>query len=146
MRVRAIVRDDVVARVPIAHRAGAELPLVASRTVHHVKRPKDRFSYRRVGVPESVEGPVHYGDRMGRVEIYLNGKRIGSVPLTAALEVEPAGVARRTQDFLTTPWTLAALGGLLLLVALVASRRRPPEREERPRRTAPQPPEEAGSA
>jgi serine-type D-Ala-D-Ala carboxypeptidase (penicillin-binding protein 5/6) len=143
--VRAIVRGDTVAHVPIDHRAGATLPLVAAKTVHKVKRPSDHFTYRQVGVPTHVDGPVHYGTRLGTLEIMLGGRRVASVPLTAALEVPAAGVARKTQDFLTTPWTLVVLGVVLLLAALVASRRRPSLHDERPRRRtpAPPPPEEA---
>jgi D-alanyl-D-alanine carboxypeptidase (penicillin-binding protein 5/6) len=145
-RVRAVVRGDVVARVPIEHRAGAVLPLVASRTVHKVKRPRDRFTYKTVGVPDSIDGPVHYGKRIGRLEISLEGRRVASVPLTAALEVPDAGLGRRTQDFLTTPWTLAVLGAALLIAAAAGSRRRPPPRDERPSREAASgPPEEAPS-
>jgi D-alanyl-D-alanine carboxypeptidase (penicillin-binding protein 5/6) len=139
VRVRAIARGDTVAKVPIAHRTGAVLPLVASRTVHEVKHLKERFGYRTIGVPAKVDGPIHYGERIGTVEVLRHGKRIASVPLTAGLEVPAASAARKTQDFLTTPWTLVVLGVLLLLVALVASRRRPPPGDERPsRRSAPE--------
>jgi D-alanyl-D-alanine carboxypeptidase (penicillin-binding protein 5/6) len=145
-RVRAIVRGDVVAKVPIDHRAGAVLPLVASRTVHKVKRPAQKFTYRQVGIPKSVEGPVHYGDRIGRVDVLLDGRRVSSVALTSGLEVGAASVGRRTQDFITTPWTLVVLGAMLVLAAAVASRRRPAPRQERSRHGAQQPPEEAGTA
>jgi len=53
----------------------------------------------------------------------------------AGLEVPAAGLGRRTQDFLTRPWTLAAVGALLLLLAALA-RRRPP---------SPRAPEEAAA-
>jgi D-alanyl-D-alanine carboxypeptidase (penicillin-binding protein 5/6) len=133
-RVRAVVRGSVKARVPIAHRAGATLPLVASRTVHRVVRRGERFQY-RLSVPDQVDGPVHYGDRIGKVVVEERGKPVASVALTAALEVPAANAARRTQDALTTPWTLVALAGVLAAAAAVSTRRRPPPRDERRRRT-----------
>ena len=42
------------------------------------------------------------------------------MPLIAALEVPKAGAARRTQDFLTRPWTLVVLGGDPAVVAAAA--------------------------
>jgi serine-type D-Ala-D-Ala carboxypeptidase (penicillin-binding protein 5/6) len=139
VRVRAVASGDTVTRVPIEHRSGAVLPLVASKTVHQVKRPKERFSYRPTGVPASVAGPIHYGQRIGTLEVFRHGKRVASVPLTAGLEVPKVSAARKAQDALTTPWTLLVLGLVLLVVALVASRRRPPSQDERPpRRPAPE--------
>ena len=139
VRVRAVARGDIVARIPIAHRTGALLPLAAARTVHQVKLHKEHFGYRQVGVPAQVDGPIHYGQRMGTLEIVRHGKVVARVALTAALEVPKASAARKAQDFLTTPWTLVVLGVLLLLVALVANRRRPPPYDERPsRRSSPE--------
>jgi D-alanyl-D-alanine carboxypeptidase (penicillin-binding protein 5/6) len=141
-RLRAVVRGDVVARVPIKYRAGAELPLMASTTVHRTMREGERFGYREE-VPASVDGPVSYGDRIGSLVILVRGKEVRRVPLEAGLNVPAAGTARRTQDFVTGPWSLAVLGGvLLLLLAAGARARRPPPRprEEPPERVR----EEAG--
>jgi D-alanyl-D-alanine carboxypeptidase (penicillin-binding protein 5/6) len=141
-RLRAVVRGDVVARVPIRYRAGAELPLLASTTVHRTMRDGERFGYRRE-VPESVDGPVSYGDRIGSVVILVRGKPVRRVPLEAGLNVPAAGTARRTQDFLTGPWSLAVLGGVLVALLAAGTRARrppPPPRADRPGRV----PEEAG--
>jgi D-alanyl-D-alanine carboxypeptidase (penicillin-binding protein 5/6) len=135
VRVRAVTNGDTVAKVPISHRPGAFLPLVASKTVHQVKLPGERFGYRTTGLPKQVEGPISYGTRIGMLEIVRDGHTVARVPLTAALEVPKVSTARKTQDALTTPWTLLVLGVLLVIAALVASRRRPPtDREDRPSR------------
>ena len=149
-RLRAVVRGDVVARVPIKYRAGAELPLVASTTVHRTMREGERFSYREE-VPDSVDGPVSYGQRIGTLVILVRGKPVRRVPLQAALSVPAAGTARRAQDLVTGPWSLVALGGVLVVLLGVGARaRRPPrpprdrdrdrDRDDRPRPI----PEEAG--
>jgi hypothetical protein len=136
VRVRAVARGDTVARVPIDHRTGAVLPLVAARTIHQVKLPKERFQYRTIGVPKSVAGPIHYGERIGTLEVLRHGRPVARVPLTAALEVPKASAARKAQDFLTTPWTLVVLGALMLLAALLSARRGPRNHDDRPRRGA----------
>lgn len=123
---RAVVGGDEVAKVPVRHRAGAELPLVAGRTVRKVVRKGERFTYVDT-IPRVVDGPVHFGDKVGRRVVEVDGRPVATVPLTAGLEIPAAGLGRRTQDFLTRPWTLAVVGALLLLVAAVA-RRRPPSR------------------
>ncbi|MGI8622729.1 MAG: D-alanyl-D-alanine carboxypeptidase family protein [Solirubrobacteraceae bacterium] len=123
---RAVTRGDTVASVPIRHRAGAELPLVASRSVRRVLRRDEHFTFART-VPTIVDGPVHRGTELGRLEVRLDGRPVTSLPLTANLEVPAAGLGRRTQDFLTRPWTLAVVA-LALLLAAVAARRRPPGR------------------
>jgi len=131
---RAVTDGEEFAKVPVRHRAGAELPLVAARTVRKVVRRGKRFTYVQT-VPRIVEGPVGFGDRVGKLVVMLDGRPVASVPLIAGLEVPAAGLGRRTQDFLTRPWTLAAVGALLLLLAALA-RRRPP---------SPRAPEEAAA-
>ena len=131
---RAVTDGEEFAKVPVRHRAGAELPLVAARTVRQVVRRGKRFTYVQT-VPRIVEGPVGFGDRVGKLVVMLDGRPVASVPLIAGLEVPAAGLGRRTQDFLTRPWTLAAGGALLLLLAALA-RRRPP---------SPRAPEEAAA-
>jgi len=136
-RTRAVVRGEVIARVPIQHRAGAVLPLAASTTVHRVLRRDERFEL-RPRIPHTVDGPISYGQEVGKLDITVRGKVVRTIPLTAALEVPKAGVARRTQDAVTTPWTLVVLAGLLVVAAVVTRRLRPAEpREERPRRRTP---------
>jgi D-alanyl-D-alanine carboxypeptidase (penicillin-binding protein 5/6) len=136
-RLRAVVRGDVYARVPIAHRAGAVLPLEASRSVRGVVRRGERFGYRQ-DVPAEVDGPISAGERVGRLVVTLRGEEVATVPLSAGLDVPAASVARKTQDLLTQPWILVVFAGLIVVLALASrARRPPPAREERPRRPVP---------
>lgn len=126
----AISRGDVVVRVPIDHRAGATLPLVAGRTVRRVVRRGERFRFRRE-VPSSVSGPISYGQAIGKLVILVRGKPVTSVTLRSMLEVPRAGTGRQVQDALLGPWTLVVLGALLLASVALAARRTPRGREER---------------
>jgi D-alanyl-D-alanine carboxypeptidase (penicillin-binding protein 5/6) len=141
-RTLAVRRDQVAARVPIKYRPGAELNLLAVRSVRRVVRKGKGEHFERVprGVPDEVEGPVHRGDRIGKLDIVLHGRRITSVTLVAASDVEAAGFARRAQDAVLGPWAIAVLGILLAGGALLA-RLREPERTPRRPRPAPGEPE-----
>jgi D-alanyl-D-alanine carboxypeptidase (penicillin-binding protein 5/6) len=127
---RATVAGDRWDTVPIDNRPGAELPVIPSRTVRKVIRKGERFEY-RADLPEHVPGPIHFGDRIGKLTVLLRDEPVAVVPLTAALEVPKASAARRTQDFLTRPWTLVVLGVILIAAALL-SRRRPAGNRTRP--------------
>jgi D-alanyl-D-alanine carboxypeptidase (penicillin-binding protein 5/6) len=120
---RATVAGKAWARIPVENRPGAELPVVPARTVRRTIRKGERFTY-RADLPETVAGPKHFGDRIGKVVVLLRDKPVATVPLTAALEIPKASAARRTQDFLTRPWTLLVLG-VILIAAALASQRRP---------------------
>ena len=126
---RAVVEGARLKSIPIEHRAGAELPVVADRTIRRVVRKGERFEL-DVRVPEEVEGPIDFGEKIGVVEVRLRGEKVGTVPLTAALEVPAAGLGRRTQDFLMQPWMLVVLGAILVVASLV-TRQRPPARRDR---------------
>jgi D-alanyl-D-alanine carboxypeptidase (penicillin-binding protein 5/6) len=127
-RRRAVVTGHRVALVRIHNRPGAELPVTAATTVHEVVRKGERFQL-VTHLPDEVEGPVRYGERIGRVDIRLRGKLVETVPLTAMLNVPKASAARRIQDVLTRPWILIVLGAILIAVALF-TQRRPPRPQE----------------
>jgi len=112
----AVARRQVLGRVPIRFRTGAELDLVASRTVRRSIRRGSRLERRVMGAPQEVEGPIREGQRLGTIEIFLDGRRVSRVPLVAASSVAEAGTTRRAKEFLTRPSTLG-----LLAVAVLAS-------------------------
>lgn len=124
---RPVVEGNRYATIPIEHRAGAELPMVATRTIRRVV-PIGAELEKQVRVPEEVAGPIDYGERIGEIIVTHDGEQVAVVPLTAALEVPAAGFGRRTQDFLTQPWMLLVLGALLVVGSLVSRYRTPPPR------------------
>ncbi len=136
-RTLAIRRGQVLARVPIKYRPGATLNLVAKRTVRWVVPRKTRVDRVVRDLPDEVEGPIARGDRIAAVDLMFKGRRLTTVSLVAASDVEEASAARRTQDWLTGPWTLAIIGVVLVAAVVIARlRRRPPAgRRSRPTHT-----------
>ena len=126
---RAVVAGRRMARVPVRDRPGADLPVIAEKSVRKVKRINEDFTYDQQ-LPKDVAGPIRYGQRIGKLVVKLRGHEVATVPLTAGLEIPKASTARRTQDFITQPWTLIVLG-VILAIAAVLSQRRPPARAER---------------
>jgi serine-type D-Ala-D-Ala carboxypeptidase (penicillin-binding protein 5/6) len=113
-RVRPISRHEVLARVTIRYRRGAELELVAGDTSRRfvVRRGKQ---LRKCGlrVPDEVAGPIESGDKLGEVDICRGKTKLTTLPVVAAADVPAAGLGVRTKDRFTSPW-------ILLLVVLVA--------------------------
>jgi serine-type D-Ala-D-Ala carboxypeptidase (penicillin-binding protein 5/6) len=123
-RARPLRRGTVLARVPIRFRQGAELELIAPRSVTRVVRKGTRFDVRTSGVPAEVAGPISRGDRMGTITVTerKTGEQVAEVPLVAAADVAEAGVAVRSKDFITRPLTIlllvAAVGASVALILL----------------------------
>ena len=119
----AVRRGQVLARAPIRFRGGAELELMAGRTVRRVILRGRRFSLRVRDVPAEVEGPIREGQRFGAVEIRRGQDLITTVGLVAASDVPAAGLTRKTTEYVTRPWGILATAiGATVLVALVRRR------------------------
>jgi serine-type D-Ala-D-Ala carboxypeptidase (penicillin-binding protein 5/6) len=124
-RATAVQWGQVLAHVPIAHRPGALLPVQASRTVRRVVRRGDHFKL-DVEVPTQVDGPISDGQRVGTLLITERGHHVARIGLLAGMAVPAANLERRTQDVLTTPWTLLVLAAVLVVATLAGGRRRRP--------------------
>ena len=124
-----------LASVPIRHRRGATLPLVAAADVRRVV-PRGRHATARVvGVPEEVAGPIASGTRLASVEVYVGARRVGRTSLVAASSVPEADLAQATKSSLTRPLTIAiALAALACSVLLARMGLRRRERRGRRRR------------
>jgi serine-type D-Ala-D-Ala carboxypeptidase (penicillin-binding protein 5/6) len=135
-RIRAVVKGRVLARVPIRDRNGAQLRLVASRTVRRVVERGERDRVRvAITAPTEVSGPVRRGQTLGRAVVSDGGTRIAEVPLVAASSLAAAGITQKTRNWFTSPGVLAALalavvGGSVLIAH---RRRRPSKRDPRQR-------------
>ena len=103
-------------RVPIKYRRGAELSLVAGRTVRRIvpRGQRDDVTRRVVGRPDDVTGPIIAGQGFGAVEILQNGRVVGRLPLVAASSVPEADLEQKAKSWFTSPLPL------LLVVAVIA--------------------------
>jgi D-alanyl-D-alanine carboxypeptidase (penicillin-binding protein 5/6) len=141
-RIRAVQEGDELARVAIRYRAGAELTLVAGRTVRRVvpRGRRDDVTMRLAGIPDDVAGPIAEGQRLGTAEVLQGGRSVARVPLLAAASVPEAGLAQRTKSWFTGPLAVVALFAVLAGTVLAARRLR------RGLRTGRRPGEEARAA
>lgn len=132
-RSRGVVRGRVYARAPVRFQRGAEVALVAPRTLTRVVRRGQALRRRIIGPAGEVEGPIRKGQRLGRIEVRVGRALVASVPLVAAAAVPAAGVTQRTKDYFTRPlgFALALLVGGASLVAVL--RRRASRSHPRPR-------------
>jgi D-alanyl-D-alanine carboxypeptidase (penicillin-binding protein 5/6) len=124
-RVRSVIAGRVLARAPIRYRQGAELGLVATRTVRRVvPRGRRDIVHLRVTAPREVAGPIRYGQRLGKVVVRQNGRVVATVPLAAEVTVPAAGLAQRTKSAFATPLVLVAVAAAVLACSLLVARRR----------------------
>ena len=125
-RVTVIGRGDEVTRVPIRYRRGAELALVAGRTVKRVvpKGHRGDVRYRMVGRPDDVDGPVVAGQSFGALEIVQSGRVVGRIPMVAASSVPAADFEQKAKSWFTSPLPLLLAFGLLAGTVLLVSQLR----------------------
>jgi D-alanyl-D-alanine carboxypeptidase (penicillin-binding protein 5/6) len=126
-RVRAIPPGEVLARAPIRYRRGAELSLVVGDTARRFVIRRGQH-LRRCGlrVPTEVAGPITRGQKLGEVDVCRGEKKTATLPVVSSADVPEAGLAVRTKDRFTRPWTLllVVLLGLGCTVGLSRIRRR----------------------
>ena len=104
----AVRRGAVLRRVPVRFRRGAELELVASRTVRRVVRRGRRPSLRVTSAPSEVSGPIRRGQRLGSADVVVGGRRVATVPLIAAASVPAASVTAADEGLRDPPARLRA--------------------------------------
>jgi D-alanyl-D-alanine carboxypeptidase (penicillin-binding protein 5/6) len=112
---------SALARAAIRY-SGGELPLNAARTVAVGVRPDQRMSI-AVRAPSEVEGPIRRGASLGRVSVYVDGRRAATVPLRAARAVEEAGAFERVGSFLDDEKIPVGIALCVILVGVVLLRR-----------------------
>jgi D-alanyl-D-alanine carboxypeptidase (penicillin-binding protein 5/6) len=132
-RIRAVIKGNRMASVPIRFRQGARLKLEAARTVRRIVLRGHRAAVSvKVFAPAEVSGPVRSGQRLGRAEVRQSGRLVATVPLIASAALPAAGITQRTKAWAGRPWVLvgalAAIVGTLLLARRrrLHSARRPP--------------------
>jgi len=135
-RIRPVIKGHVMASVPIRFRQGAKLKLKAARTVRRIvlRGHRDAVTV-KVIAPSEVAGPIHGGQRLGRVEVRQRGTLVATVPLIAGAALPAANITQKTKSWAGTPWVL--VGGLLAIVGtFLLARRRRLQSTRRPSREA----------
>jgi serine-type D-Ala-D-Ala carboxypeptidase (penicillin-binding protein 5/6) len=120
-QITALRRGTVMTRVPIRYRRGAELALVAGKTIRRVvpRGQRDDVTRRVVGRPDDVAGPIVAGQAFGAIEILQAGRVVDRVPLVAASSVPRADLEQKAKSWFTGPLPLllvvAVIGGTVLV-------------------------------
>jgi hypothetical protein len=89
-----------------------QLSLVAADDLSRTVYVKDSVE-QKVVVPDELQLPIHKGDKIGLVEVYENGKYLGSSYLLAAEDIIDPGMGERV-----TYYVQSAFGFLLSAVNL----------------------------
>jgi D-alanyl-D-alanine carboxypeptidase (penicillin-binding protein 5/6) len=109
--------------------SGGELPLRAERSLAVGIRRGQHLEV-RVEAPREVEGPLRRGKKLGRASVYVEGRRVGGVPLRAGRAVAEASTFDRARGFLADNWIPIAVGAFVILMIAVTLLRRLARRNE----------------
>lgn len=105
--------------------SGGQLPLRAERSLQVGVRRGEKLDL-RVGAPQEVEGPVKRGARLGSAAVFVEGRKVGTVPLRASRAIPEASFfdrARGTVADNSIPIGIAMFVILMVAVLLLLRRR-----------------------
>jgi D-alanyl-D-alanine carboxypeptidase (penicillin-binding protein 5/6) len=117
-RVHPVARGSVLARPKIKYRGGDRVSLTAPVGGSITIRRGERVT-RRVNAPNTVNGPLPAGRRVGSVSLVYRGKVVRTVPLVTAAPVPAASFARKVIATIGVPFL--ALAFLALLAACLGA-------------------------
>ena len=121
----AVRAREVLARVPVEDQGDLRAELTAERTLRVVARKRERLRVRVMDAPESVEGPLRAGTKMGTVQVLRRGDVVASTALVVGRAVPEATAPQRVRSWLSRTGTLVLLAFLVgCTVLLVLLRRR----------------------
>ena len=109
--------------------SGGQLPLRAERNLAVGIRRGQQLQV-RVDAPHEVEGPLRRGERLGTASVYVEGRKVGSVPLGAGRSVPKASALDRARAFFADNWILIAAGVFVILMIALILRYRAVRRKE----------------
>ena len=136
-RIRAVIKGREMATAQIRFRAGAELRMVATRTVRRIVPRGERDDVKlSVHAPAIVDGPIRSGQRLGRVEVTQDGRLVATVPLIAEGSVPAAGITQKTKSAASRPLILIGVAILLLGATVLLATHRARTSRRRPRQAS----------
>ena len=118
-RVAPFHRGRPVTDAEVAFYGDRKVAIEPARTVAISVRRGERVST-RIDAPDELDGPMEAGARVGRASVYVEGRRVRTVPLVTAEAVPKAGFVRKVGHWLVRPLTLVALA---LIAVIVLGRR-----------------------
>jgi serine-type D-Ala-D-Ala carboxypeptidase (penicillin-binding protein 5/6) len=121
-RQEAPVREGESVASPDLRYQGTSLPLIAERGLTVGVRRGQRVET-AVSAPQEVEGPIRRGAKLGEVEVTVDGRRAGTVPLVAARAADEASIFEQARGRFLGPGTLVGIGAVVILIGIVAARR-----------------------
>ena len=119
---RLPIRAGAALARPAIRYSSGELPLRAARTIAVGLRRGQRMSV-VLSAPDEVEGPIERGAALGRASVYVEGRRIASVPLRAAHAVAEASLLERVGSFLDDEKIPVGIALCVILLGAVLLRR-----------------------
>jgi serine-type D-Ala-D-Ala carboxypeptidase (penicillin-binding protein 5/6) len=132
-RVAPLRRGRSVADAKVAFFGDRKVAIEPRRTVAVSVRRGERVST-RIDAPGEIDGPVAAGAQVGQASVFVDGRRVRTVPLVTADAVPKAGFARKVAHWLVRPLTLVALLAVALMVLGRRQRRLAAEDAARRRR------------
>ncbi len=108
---------------PAIRYSGGSLPLRAAHALEVGLRKGQELTV-KVSTPEEVEGPVRRGATLGRVKVFVDGLKAGTVPLKAARAVPEASAFDRARAFLADYWIFIAVALCVILIGGIGLYRR----------------------
>jgi D-alanyl-D-alanine carboxypeptidase (penicillin-binding protein 5/6) len=119
---RAPIEAGAALAEPKIRYSGGELPLRAARTIAVGLRRGQRMSV-VVRAPDEVEGPIDRDATLGRASVYVDGRRMASVPLRAGHAVAQATLLERAGSFLDDEKIPVGIALCVILIGAVLLRR-----------------------
>jgi D-alanyl-D-alanine carboxypeptidase (penicillin-binding protein 5/6) len=121
-RVAPLRQGRPVAKARVAFFGDRKVAVQPARTVAVSVRRGERVRT-LIDAPGELHGPLDQGSPVGRASVYVDGRRVGTVPLVTGAEVPKAGAVRKIAHWLLRPWTLIALVVLAAFVVGLRQRR-----------------------
>ncbi|HEY6730894.1 MAG TPA: D-alanyl-D-alanine carboxypeptidase family protein [Solirubrobacterales bacterium] len=102
--------------------SGGHLPLRAERSLAVGVRRGQRLDL-RVQAPQEVAGPITRGAKLGRATVFVEGRRVGTVPLAATRSVSEASLFDRVRSTVAdNPIPIAIAVFVILMVGVLLLR------------------------
>jgi serine-type D-Ala-D-Ala carboxypeptidase (penicillin-binding protein 5/6) len=99
-----------------------DLPLVAAKTLQVDVRPGQKVAT-NINAPSEIKSSVADGEKLGAVQVTVDGKPAGASPLLATKAVAAASTFDKVTSILFNPLVMVPLGLLVLLAGIMLARR-----------------------